>query len=168
VHQHSGTYSHSGVSPSRLARLTPNLRLTVQLVLAARRWRSMLDEHLRKIGQSAARMEALATIAYSPPFTPQIEIAKRIGIEGATLTRMLDSLESDGLVERLPDPSDRRTKHIRVTKAGDTVLDEICVIVDGLREKLLEGVDPAQIDEMNNFLGMLLFRINEGLAASKE
>lgn len=106
---------------SRIARedrLTSKLRLTIQMVLIARRWRSLLDDHLRPLGQSAARMEAMATIAYAPPSTPQIEIAKSIGIEGATLTRMLDSLEGDGLVERLPDPSDRRTKHIRLTDAG--------------------------------------------------
>ena len=64
-------------------------------------------------------MEALANIAYFPPDATQVEIANRIGIERATLTRMLDTLEADGLIERLADPADRRTKRIRLTKAGE-------------------------------------------------
>ncbi len=84
------------------------LGLMIAIVLAGRRWRALLDEKLRQLGHSASRMEAMAAIAYSPAATTQIQIAKRIGIEGPTLTRTLDMLEADALVERLPDPSDRR------------------------------------------------------------
>jgi MarR family transcriptional regulator for hemolysin len=147
--------------------MTSKLRLTIQMVLIARRWRSLLDDHLRPLGQSAARMEAMATIAYAPPSTPQIEIAKSIGIEGATLTRMLDSLEGDGLVERLPDPSDRRTKHIRLTDAGEAALEEILDVADELREWLLDDVSGQDIDEANAFLGRLLARLNEPSSGRK-
>ncbi len=94
----------------RSGRTTPAIRLTVQMVLAARRWRSLLDERLRLAGQSSARMEALAAIINSPWPSAQVDIAKRLRIEGPTMTRMLDPLEADGLVVRLPDPTDRRSK----------------------------------------------------------
>src|SRR6187402_3373280 len=38
----------------------PDIRLTINLVLVARRWRSLMDDRLRLVGQSSARMEALA------------------------------------------------------------------------------------------------------------
>lgn len=144
--------------PAR-AGFSPSMRLTVQLVLIARRWRSLLDDRLRLIGQSSARMEALWAIAYTPPQSPQIEIARRIGIEGATLTRMLDTLEAEGLVERVPDPSDRRSKHIRITDEGKAVLAEIIAIAGDLRTTLVDGISGPAIDEANDFLADILARL---------
>ena len=56
---------------------TRDIRLTVNLVLVARRWRSLLDDKLRAFGQSSARMEALAAISNSPSLSAQVDIAKR-------------------------------------------------------------------------------------------
>ena len=142
---------------------TRDIRVTVNLVLVARRWRSLLDERLRLIGQSSARMEALAAIINSPSLSAQVDIAKRLRIEGPTMTRMLDTLEADGLVERLPDPADRRTKQLRVTVEGERVLEEIFGIADDLRDRLLDGVPTGRMDELNELLVMLTERLDAGL-----
>jgi MarR family transcriptional regulator for hemolysin len=142
---------------------TRDIRVTVNLVLVARRWRSLLDERLRLIGQSSARMEALAAIINSPSRSAQVDIAKRLRIEGPTMTRMLDTLEADGLVERLPDPSDRRSKQLRLTPAGEAALAEIFDIADQLRERLLEGIATERLDELNALLVMLTERLDAGL-----
>lgn len=142
---------------------TRDIRLTINLVLVARRWRSLLDERLRAIGQSAARMEAMSAIVNSPSLSAQVDIAKRLRIEGPTMTRMLDTLENDGLVERLPDPTDRRTKQLRLTPAGEAALKDIFAITDELRDRLLDGISADEIDELNGFLTMLTGRLDEGL-----
>ena len=142
---------------------TREIRLTINLVLVARRWRSLLDEKLRTIGQSAARMEAMSAIINSPSLSAQVDIAKRLRIEGPTMTRMLDTLENDGLVERLPDPTDRRTKQLRLTAAGEAALEEIFAIADELRDALLDGIPHEKMDELNAFLGTLTERLDEGL-----
>lgn len=148
--------------------LNPPLRLTIDMVLAARRWRALLDDRLRPLGQSAARMEAMAVISRSPPGSAQIEIARRIGIEGATFTRMLDALEADALVERRPHPTDRRTKHIRLTAAGEAALAEILAAADRLRTQLLLGIERSEMERANAFLDMLLTRMEGGLPESEE
>ena len=142
---------------------TPEIRLTINLVIAARKWRSLTDERLRLVGQSSARMEALAAIMNSPWPSSQIDIAKRLRIEGPTMTRMLDTLEADGLVERIADPSDRRSKHLRLTAQGEAVLEEIFAIVDELRERLIAGLTPDQIDALNSTLVTLTGRLDGGL-----
>src|SRR5690606_10989024 len=119
---------------------TRDIRLTVNLVIVARRWRSLLDDRLRLVGQSSARMEALAAIINSPSLSAQVDIAKRLRIEGPTMTRMLDTLEKDGLVERLADPADRRTKQLRLTAAGEEILAAIFEIADEMRARLLDGL----------------------------
>lgn len=161
-------HGESSYAIYRTGDTTPEIRFTVQLVLAARRWRSLLDEHLRAIEQSSARMEAMAAILASPPLSAQVDIAKRLRIEGPTLTRMLDTLEKDGLVERLPDPADRRTKKLRLTPAGETALEEIFEVVDVLRARLLEGVPVETIERGNEFLGSLLARLDAGLPPAEE
>lgn len=145
---------------------TREIRLTINLVLAARRWRSLLDDRLRQVGQSAARMEAMAAIVNSPSLSAQVDIARRLRIEGPTMTRMLDTLESDGLVERLADPADRRTKQLRLTPAGEAALEEIMVIADELRDRLLDGIGEERIDELNLFFEMLMGRLDAGLPPS--
>ncbi len=145
---------------------TRDIRLTINLVIVARRWRSLMDERLRLVGQSAARMEALAAIMNSPALSAQVDIAKRLRIEGPTMTRMIDTLEADGLVERVPDPGDRRTKQLRLTPEGERVLEEIFAIVDDLRDRLIDGVPAGQIDELNEFLGVLTARLDAGLPPS--
>ncbi len=141
----------------------PPLSLTIRVVMAGRRWRALIDEHLRQRGHSASRMEAMASIAYAPAATTQIQVAKRIGIEGPTLTRTLDLLEADGLVERLPDPNDRRNKHMKLTPAGHEALAEMFQITSRLRTRLLDGLDESEIAATDRFLALLVDRIETGL-----
>lgn len=148
----------------REGRTTPAIMLTIGLVLVGRRWRSLLDERLRPAGQTSARMETMAAILNSPPLSPQVDIAKRLKIEGPTLTRMIDALEKDGLVERLPDPSDRRTKQLRVTEAGEQALESVFAIADDMRDSLLDGFSDDEVEQLNRFLRKLIGRLDAGLS----
>lgn len=149
--------------PAREGYPTPELGLTIAIVMAGRRWRALIDEKLRERGLSASRMEVMSAIAYAPPRTTQIQIAKRIGIEGPTLTRTLDLLEADGLVARLPDPTDRRNKHMKLTRAGYEALADMLEITGKLRSRLLEDVPPEGIRAGLGFLSTILERIEGGL-----
>lgn len=151
------------ILPDRETYPNPELSLTIRIVMAGRRWRSLIDEHLRDKGHSASRMEAMAAIAYSAAGTTQIQVAKRIGIEGPTLTRTLDMLEADGLVERLPDPRDRRNKHMRLTQAGYEALADMFEITTRLRKHLLSGVPGSEIAGTDRFLELLIDRIESGM-----
>ena len=84
------------------------------------------------------------------------------------MTRMLDMLEADGLVERLPDPGDRRTKQLRLTAEGEKALEEIFVIADEMRGRLLDGMPAERIDELNGVLDLLTERLDAGLPPPHE
>lgn len=154
--------------PERDSYPPADLGLTIAIVLTARRWRSLIDEKLRQLGHSASRMEAMAAIAYSSEAATQIQIAKRIGIEGPTLTRTLDMLEADGLVERLPDPADRRNKRTKLTPAGFEALADMFALMAGLRGQLLDGIPEADIAHNLDFLSLLLGRIEAGFPLSEK
>jgi len=147
----------------REGELTIEMQLTILIVLTARRWRSLMDDRLRRIDQSSARMEAMAAIHNSPPLSSQVDIANRLRIEGPTITRMIDTLAKDGLVERLAHPNDRRTKRLRLTDDGEQTLDGVLQIVANMRADLLEGFSEDELEGHLGFLQTLMDRLDDGL-----
>jgi DNA-binding MarR family transcriptional regulator len=52
------------------------------------------------------------------------DLAERMGVSPPTASRAVDALHEIGLVERIPDPDDRRALHIDLTPTGKKMLDE--------------------------------------------
>src|SRR5690606_37044261 len=93
-------------------------RFTSRLREAMRVMRVMLEDELRAEGQTRALWEALLIVVLSGGDSTQKSLARRLRIEGATLVRLLDKLEEDGLIERIQGREDRRSKTIRPTDKG--------------------------------------------------
>ena len=64
----------------------------------------------------------------------QLALAQHLGVDRTVMTYLLDSLAEAGLVERRPDPADRRARRIVATVRGRALL-------DGLGERLREAED---------------------------
>ncbi len=86
--------------------------------------REHFDRSLAAVGSSLNTYVVLRTASLCPGVS-QRQIADRLGIEGPTLTHHLDRLASDGLIERVRKPSDRRVSYVVLTPAGQAHLDEI-------------------------------------------
>src|SRR5919198_632336 len=96
--------------------LASHLRLTI--VRTARRLRQEAGSDL-----SPSMTAALATIERHGPMTPS-ELAARERIQRPTATRVLARLEEMGLIQRTPDPQDRRSSLVAVTPAASAMLAE--------------------------------------------
>jgi DNA-binding MarR family transcriptional regulator/predicted N-acetyltransferase YhbS len=75
--------------------------------------------------------------------TPR-DLRARLGLDSGYLSRMLRSLERDGLIEQGENPADRRTKLLRLTRLGLAELDELNRISDELAAAVLEPLDDDQ------------------------
>jgi len=139
---------------------TLDVSTLVQLVLVVRGFRSRLDERLRAINQSSARMETLAAIVNMQGQVSQSDLARRLRVEGATITRMVDLLSADGLVERSPHPTDRRINLLRVTEAGEEALRRIFRVYDLTRGDLLKGIPEEDIAQLHRITGLMLDRLD--------
>lgn len=135
--------THKFHSPDSTADL--NFRFTGRLNLIARRYRSRLNEQLKRIGQTQARWEALFWISVSGDAATQSELAERMGVEGPTLVRMLNRLEQEGLVERLETPTDRRAKTIRLTTKAESAISEIVAVSGPFRDDILQDIPPDEL-----------------------
>ena len=143
---------------------TLEISTLIKMVLVVRGFRGKLDEALRKIDQSTARMETLAAILNMPGEKSQSEVAKRLRVEGATVTRMVDLLSKEGLVQRQPHPSDRRINLISITPEGEAELARIFRVYDRLRTHLLEDITPAELEQMQALTDKMLVRLDMPLS----
>jgi MarR family transcriptional regulator for hemolysin len=132
------------------------LRLTRGFMLVARRWRKYLDEHLRRIGQSQARWEALFAVAMSREGSTLGSIARRVGVEGPTFVRMIAQFEREGLVKRLTSPQDRRASIIRITPKGEAALAEMRELTTKVRKEFLGELSIADVRRMLDMLEHML------------
>jgi MarR family transcriptional regulator for hemolysin len=132
------------------------LRLTRGFTLVARRWRKYLDEHLRRIGQSQARWEALFAVAMSRDGSALGAIAKRVGVEGPTFVRMIAQFEREGLVKRLSSSADRRASIIRITAKGETALSEMRELTTRVRKDFLGDLSVEEVRRMLDMLEHML------------
>lgn len=119
--------------------------LAQSLLLAARRWRTRLNERLRSIGQTDARCAALAEIADCADGVVQRELSQRLGVEEPTVVRLLDALEAQGWVERRAHRLDRRAKVVQITAEAQPVLDLAQAIVTELQHEMFAEIDPSDL-----------------------
>ena len=133
-------------------------RLMRRLVVSARRWRGHVDQRLRRIGQTQSRWETLLCIAIHPG-TTQGELARLVSVEDSTVARMLSGLEQDGEIRRIVSPEDRRQRSVQVTEQGERSLAALQLIVDLLRDNVLQDLDRAELETGLRILDKLLARL---------
>ena len=93
----------------------------------------------------------------------QKRLAEIAEIEPMTLVRILDRMESDGWVERRPDPNDRRARTLYVTSGATPILEQIDKLSAQMRAEALAGLSAEQ---RNQLMG-LLEHVYQNLLATK-
>jgi len=85
---------------------------------------SRINAVLKPIGLNFSRFEALALLYLSRRGElPLGKVGERLQVHPASVTNTIDRLEADGMVERVPHPSDGRTTLARITAAGSELVD---------------------------------------------
>jgi MarR family transcriptional regulator for hemolysin len=118
---------------------------TSNLVIAARLWRRMTRNVSAPYGIAEAGASPLLWIGRMGEGVRQNTLAERIGVEGASLVRVLDDLAASGLVTREPDASDRRANLLFLTTAGREAVARMEVEIGALRERVLGDLAPEDI-----------------------
>jgi len=89
------------------------------------------------------------------PRRTQHELARAVGIEGATLTRHLDALEDAGLVERAPHPDDRRATRVELTAEGEATFQRLRRAAAGFDRRLRAGFSDDELAQLRELLARL-------------
>ncbi|MDX5151517.1 MAG: MarR family transcriptional regulator [Acidiferrobacterales bacterium] len=112
----------------------------VMLVETSRAWRALMDQRLAHLGLSQAKWLALLHIHRGGADMTQKELASRLGVEGPTITALLDRLMRDDYIERRESPTDRRAKTVHLTPKAKQLMKKIIAVAAQLRGELFENV----------------------------
>ena len=131
-------------------------------------WRAFLRAHstmLRRISRDLeeaglpplAWYDVLAALRDAPDRNlKQVELAERVLLSNSGLSRLIDRIESKGLVERKSCPSDRRSFHVALTDDGAEMLELMWpVYARGVAEDFLPalGSNPCEVRQMLETIG---------------
>jgi DNA-binding MarR family transcriptional regulator len=85
----------------------------------------------------------LSAVAQDLPRS-QLALAQQLAVDKTAMTYLLDALEGAGLVERRPDPVDRRQRQIVITSNGHCALEEFGARLAGAEQRLLSALTPEE------------------------
>jgi MarR family transcriptional regulator for hemolysin len=138
----------------------------------ARAMRTRFDRWASTYGMTRAQGMILARLSRQPGLS-QNEMAVICEVEPISIGRLVDRLEARGLLERRPDPSDRRIRRLHLLPASEPILAEIQDYKIVLRDLLTAGLDEKTIETVTEALlhmkhQMTMECASEKLAAAGE
>jgi MarR family transcriptional regulator for hemolysin len=110
----------------------------------ARLLRTCADQKAAEFGMSRAKWAVLARLDRFEGLK-QAELADMLDLQPITLTRLLDSLCDNGLIERRPDPDDRRAKRLFLMPAARPLLERLSLLGGEIMDSALEGLEAPRI-----------------------
>jgi MarR family transcriptional regulator for hemolysin len=122
--------------------------------------RLTLDSRLAVEGATFASWAIMATIE-ARGGAIQRELAELLGVEGPTVVRQVSQLERSGLVHREPVVGDLRASRIVLTPKGLARIDRLRNALQIAETRLVEGIDPNELEVTIRVLGRLAVRARE-------
>lgn len=120
-----------------------------------------INEELAELGITHRQWEVLAWISFAGELS-QTELAAKMGIEAPTLVGVLDRMERDGWIVRIPSETDRRKKLIRASERVEPVWNQMVARGLGIRERALHGITPEQLRNLRETLEMMRKNLSDG------
>ena len=120
----------------------------------SRKYSLRFEQHAREISLKHSNSKALAYLERNEGVS-QCKLAELTEIDPMTMVRILDHMEAEGLVERMPDPADRRARRLYLTTKSKLVLDEIWNIADQIVYRMFVNVSESERDIFLDVLGQI-------------
>lgn len=124
------------------------------LVLKAKNGTRSWKNNISDLGVTAAQARVLA-VMYESGDVSASELSSITAIDNATLTGILDRLEAMNAVNRLHDPSDRRSIRLRLTTDGERLAADIYSRVDPANKEFLANLTETETSMLEELLRRL-------------
>jgi DNA-binding MarR family transcriptional regulator len=145
------------------ARERPELDTTAmgvvgRLMLVARLADGRLAAPLRERGLERGWFDLLAALrrAGRPYELNPKALMESVMLSSGGMTKRLDTMERAGLIERRPDPADRRGTLVRLTRAGKRAIDRAVELHVANEDRLLASLEPDEARALDGLLRKLL------------
>ncbi len=114
------------------------------------------------VNLTGARFTLLLTLYFARDnLLAQNEISRELSVSRTNITNLIDGLERDGLVERVPNPADRRVSYARLTETGKRACLEVLPEMTRFLLDLLDGFSEEETAQFKDYL----YRVQRNLAS---
>jgi DNA-binding MarR family transcriptional regulator len=124
------------------------------LIDTGRVLRKRFEQNVRGTGLTRAQWQVLKEVFVNEGLN-QGALAELLDVEPITVGRLVDRLERAGLIERRPNPTDRRAWSLYLRPAAHPLLETLKGISAETRAELLQGMSDVEIDEAMRLLGRM-------------
>jgi MarR family transcriptional regulator for hemolysin len=128
--------------------------LMFQLVETSRLLRTYVDQRARQHGTTRAQWGVLSRLRRAEGLN-QAALAEQMDLQPISLTRLVDRLEQQKLVERREDAADRRVRLLHLTPEGRELVEGLDTVRGEIAGEVLAGVDDAAIVAALETLGTI-------------
>ena len=147
-------YDSDNYEPSRcVAHLVGQVRVEL---LAALDRELMADRQVADIGVTAAQFIVIARLAAVERKKSASDLCKEMSYDAGAMTRMIDRLESKGLIRRTRCPQDRRLVYLEMTEQGRAAYPRLREISMAIQNRFLRGFSRAEARQLESLLGRML------------
>jgi MarR family transcriptional regulator for hemolysin len=119
-------------------------QLVAQLVESSRLLRNYIDSRAKSRGTTRAQWIVLFRLRQQEGLS-QVDLADVLELQPISLVRLLDRLVEHGLLERRPDPRDRRANRLFLTRSGRQLVDDLDTLRDSIATDVLRDLPSEAI-----------------------
>jgi DNA-binding MarR family transcriptional regulator len=127
---------------------------TLLLIKLGRITMHRFTEALKPFGIRPRHVAALIELRDNGELTQQ-SLCGQLHVDPTNLVEILNELEERGYATRRRDPDDRRRHLVEVSKKGIAVIEKVSEVMDGVEEALLDGLEPAEREELEMLLASI-------------
>jgi DNA-binding MarR family transcriptional regulator len=138
------------------------------MVIATKRLEHLIESKLDDLGVTYGQFKALMCIKnFGINGTQMNAVAGFLSVTPRNVTGLVDNLEASGLVERVPDPADRRATIVRVTAAGETAAARGRKVHEASLGELMGILSEEEMLQLRHLSTKLLRAVEEVSAAER-
>jgi len=146
------------------------LRLWLRLLTCTQ----LLERHVRnqlrlRFRTTLPRFDLMSQLERYPEGLKMKELSQHLMVTGGNVTGIVDQLAKEGLIERLPEPGDRRAFRVRFTRAGDKAFAEMARAHEDWIISILSGLSRKEHAELFRLLAKVKgysLKMTEGRGAA--
>ena len=127
---------------------------TLLLIKLGRITMHRFTEALEPFGIRPRHVAALIELRDSGELTQQ-SLCGQLHLDPTNLVAILNELEERGYATRRRDPEDRRRHLVEVSKKGIAVIEKVSEVMDGVEDDLLDGLEPAERQQLETLLASI-------------
>lgn len=108
---------------------------------------SVIDNVMSPLGLTRSQLRVLLFLMRKDGYT-QVELAEQLEIGKVAMGGLLDRLEEKKLIKRIPHPTDKRARHVYLSKQIESLYSPMEELGSGLMEQLFKGISKTQQQAM--------------------